>query len=164
MKEAAEHLTDGVNVIAIEVHSFASHNADFTLDPTLIEKLESDKAEGEAPPLLVKTYVPTGALWRYSLAQSFEEGWEKPGFDDSTWDRDRTPMGYGRGLPVTTSLRDMKDEMTRVRLRREFTIVHRDQIDRLGLQVSWDDGFIAYVNGHEIGRGGVGKERRGALT
>ncbi len=155
LKGAAKHLTDGVNVIAIEAHSFAPDNPDFMLDPFLIEKLESDKAEGEAPPLLVKTYVPSGALWRYSLAQSFEEGWEKPGFDDSAWERDRTPMGYG--LRVTTSLEDMQDTMTRVRLRRKFTIAHRDQIEKLGLQVTWDDGFIAYVNGHEIGRGGVAR-------
>ncbi|MFT5189166.1 MAG: hypothetical protein ACI957_002195, partial [Verrucomicrobiales bacterium] len=157
LRDAKDHLKEGVNVIAIEAHSIDSDEGDFTLSPFLVEKLDAETVGGEAPPLVSTTYVPLGELWRYSLEQKFEDGWEKPEFDDRKWPEGRTPMGYGGRLPIATSLRKMKDAFTRVRFRREIDISDEKDMDSLGLLVGWDDGFIAYVNGHEIGRGGVAR-------
>jgi hypothetical protein len=52
-----------------------------------------------------------------------------------------------------------------VYLRHEFEIEHADYIAELGLMISYDDGFIAYLNGKEVARANVekgrGKEAKG---
>ncbi len=42
-------------------------------------------------------------------------------------------------------------------LRREFTVEQADKITELGLSINFADSFIAYINGHEVGRVGVGR-------
>ena len=66
-------------------------------------------------------------------------------------------MGYGKKYPVATSLKAMEDEVTRVRFRRSFPVDDLGALEHVGLIVSWDDGFIAYLNGHELGRAGVAR-------
>ncbi len=157
LEKAEKHLKVGRNVVAIECHSIDSDEGDFTLDPFLLEELDSDLAGGESPPL-VSTEVTLGEnRWRYTLEQEFEKGWATTDFDDSKWKRGRMPMGYGKRYPVRTSLRAMEKEVARVRFRRSFPVDNFEALEHVGLIVSWDDGFIAYLNGHELGRAGVAR-------
>ncbi len=158
LKEAANHfLAEGENVLAIEVHARSADSEGFCLHIELVEKLSADKAEGEAPPLMTRPVLPVGADWRFSVAREFEAGWADPEFDDSAWDQGPTPMGYGRELRIQTSLEAMENAFTKVCFRRTFTVSDRDDLETLGLQIIWDDGFIAYLNGSEIGRAGVAR-------
>ena len=165
LDKAEQWLREGTNVIAIECHSIDSDEGDFTLDPFLVEELDSDRAGGEALPIAAIPYRPEDDTWRYSLEQDYDSGWEAADFDDSAWEEGEVPMGYGKRLRVRTSLKDMKDEKTRVRLRKALALSASEWEEPLGLVVTWDDGFIAYINGHEMGRAGVargaGKEALG---
>ena len=159
LSQAETHIKKtGPNVIAIEAHSIGFGEGDFTLNPFLIESLDPYRVNGVQPPLVVTTpQVPASAHWSYSLSQDFEDGWKDPGFDDAAWRRDRMPMGYGKNYRVNTRLEEMPDRGARVRFRREIDIANDGDIDRLGLMVVWDDGFIAYANGRELGRGLVAR-------
>ena len=64
--------------------------------------------------------------------------------------------GFGYGdKDDKTVLDDMEDKYKTVYLRREFEIPADTDLDEIGLSVSYDDGFIAYLNGKELLRIGV---------
>jgi hypothetical protein len=52
----------------------------------------------------------------------------------------------------------MKGQYSVVYLRHEFEIEQADQISDIALMINYDDGFIAYLNGKEVARKGVGKD------
>ena len=107
--------------------------------------------------------VKKGASWSY-LAGSHPSGnWTASGFDDSSWKTGTAGFGYGDKDDATEL--DMRDKFKTVYLRRQFEIPAGAKLDDLGLLVSYDDGFIAYLNGKEVLRIGVdfesGKTARG---
>jgi len=77
--------------------------------------------------------------------------WAKPGFDDSAWLDGATGIGYGDGDDATV-LTDMRGNYLSVYLRRRFTIDDPKQAGNLILEVAYDDGFVAYLNGVEVAR------------
>ena len=79
--------------------------------------------------------------------------WTLPGFDDSSWSAGSTGIGYADGDDATT-LSDMRNNYTSVYLRRNFTIA--GDLTNAVLDVGYDDGFVAYLNGTEIGRFNMG--------
>jgi hypothetical protein len=78
------------------------------------------------------------------------------GFDDSLWPRGPSGFGYGDD-DDETELDDMQQTDTQpgyrsVFLRHTFQIPDLAAVDQLVLEVDYDDGFIAYLNGVEVGR------------
>ena len=55
----------------------------------------------------------------------------------------------------------MKDRFTAVYVRRAFTVDDLADVEKLTLGMRWDDGFVAYLNGHEIVRRNVIKGEGG---
>ena len=90
--------------------------------------------------------------WRYRLGDSEPPAdWYQQGFDDADWQLGEGGFGYDDGddntiLPPTLS----------VYLRKEFEIVDVDVIAALTLYADYDDAFVAYLNGEEIGRANIG--------
>ena len=78
-------------------------------------------------------------------------GWTTTGFDDSQWTPGATSVGYGDNDDATV-LTDMRGNYASVYLRRPFTVAAGENLDGLLLSVRYDDGFVAYLNGTEIGR------------
>ena len=77
--------------------------------------------------------------------------WRSPGFDDSTWSAGPAPFFYG--LPLAgTELKDMRGVYPGVYLRRTFVAGSVADIGKLTLRALADDGFVAWINGHEIAR------------
>jgi hypothetical protein len=71
------------------------------------------------------------------------------------------PAGFGysdSGHDFGTPLPDMKGHYTTLYIRHEFAVEEADQISDIGLLIDYDDAFIAYLNGKEVLRKGVGKE------
>ena len=107
--------------------------------------------------------LKTGRVWRYfkglvepspkkvgnDLIPTLE--WTQSGFNDSKWSRGTVSIGYGDNDDKTT-LGDMRNRYTSVYLRHSFAIGDPYEMDNLMLHVEYDDGFIAYLNGEEIGR------------
>ncbi len=99
-----------------------------------------------------------------SQAPSPRIGWASPGFDASGWKTGEAGFGYGDGDDKTL-LDDMRNNYKVVYIRREFEIPEGTNARDLGLAISYDDAFIAYLNGKEILRVGVdfgsGKSAKG---
>jgi len=78
--------------------------------------------------------------------------WTQEGLDDSSWQAGTTGAGYNYqgliGLDVST----MRNSNTTVYVRVPFTVEDPSAIQDLTLRMSFDDGMIAYINGHEVAR------------
>jgi hypothetical protein len=99
---------------------------------------------------------PTGSQWKYFKGRSEAStpevaAWRAPGFDDSPWVTGRTPIYYGEQVSGT-ALSEMRGNYTSVFLRRTFTIAEPIAVTQLVLGAICDDGFIAWINGHEVVR------------
>ena len=101
--------------------------------------------------------IPKHSMWQY-LAGSHpaDAAWTKLGFDPNLWKVAQAGFGYGN-KEVRTVLADMRTNYSVVYIRHEFEIEHADHIAEIGLMINYDDAFIAYLNGHEVVRKGVGK-------
>lgn len=108
--------------------------------------------------------------WKYVLgtqeASNPRDVWRMQSFDDSGWlpsgATASAPIGYpsADGGPLETSIQTTLPTSalggyTCVFLRKTITIANAAQITGLTLQVRYDDGFVAWLNGVEIGRAGV---------
>ena len=88
--------------------------------------------------------------------------WFKPAFDDSSWIAGTNGAGYevGEGFeklitPNFNFVEQMHYKATSLYLRFPFEIGDIDSINaakNLLLRMKCDDGFIAYINGHEVAR------------
>ena len=86
--------------------------------------------------------------WRY-IVPSFdvETGWNTIEFDVSNWDEGSGGFGYADGDDGT-----IIDPAISVYFRRIFSISDLTKLSSAILSADYDDGFVAYLNGHEIGR------------
>jgi hypothetical protein len=101
--------------------------------------------------------IPEGAVWRYVHAGAPRgHDWTRPEFDAGSWATGESPFGYGRGTE-RTDLQAMRGSHTLLFVRREFQFAHPDRVTEMGLQIDYDDAFIAYLNGREVARVGVGR-------
>ena len=110
-----------------------------------------------APPLDYKTLVPKNAEWKYLAAQHPQgRGWTLPDFDAAAWKDGVAGFGFGEA-EARTDLERRRDQPASIYIRREFKIEQADKVTELGLLVNYRDAFIAYVNGREVARVGVGR-------
>jgi hypothetical protein len=96
-----------------------------------------------------KTLVNRGDSFRY-LAPNSTPGsaWTSLSFNDSSWQQGISGFGYGDGDDAT-----LVDAGTpSIYVRTLFTISDSQLIDKLWLDIDFDDGFVAYINGVEIAR------------
>ena len=99
-----------------------------------------------------ETVVSAGDMWSWFPGYSQPaSGWNTRGFDDSSWLTGPGGLGYGDGDDLTEI-----DNVPSVYMRREFTLHDISAISAFCLFVDFDDGFVAYLNGHEIARANIG--------
>ncbi len=131
-----------------EVETLRAH-----LLPDLVSYASIDAALAAPDVLLTQ-----GAEWSFFRGKkepSDDLAWTAPAFDDSSWERGPGGFGYGDGDDQTV-LSDMAKAYTTLYLRRRFEIAHRTALSALTLRVLVDDGFVAYLNGAEVGRTAAG--------
>src|SRR5262245_49893840 len=118
---------------------------------------ESAKSTPAQPPIDFKVLIPRNAEWSY-LAGQHPRGldWTQLGFNAQGWRNGAVAMGFGDG-PFRTELAELRGQAASVYLRREFQVEQTDKITELGLMVDYRDAFIAYINGREVARVGVGR-------
>jgi hypothetical protein len=115
------------------------------------------KEPAAEPPEDFIAVIPKNAQWEYLAgAHPTGEGWMHTAFDGAGWKVGQAPFGYGI-LAHQTVLDDMRGHYSTVYIRHEFEIEHADHVAEIGLMISYDDAFIAYLNGKEVVRKGVGK-------
>lgn len=103
------------------------------------------------PPPVVKTIVPTSQRtpleWAWTT-QKPADGWEQPGFDDSSWQRG--PAGFGtRGTPGTTVRTEWRT--SDIWIRRTFELnTDIDELGDLQLIIHHDEDAEVYINGQRV--------------
>lgn len=104
--------------------------------------------------------VDLGPGWRYfkgeqepspDLEGNPTMAWAQPEFSDVFWAEGVTGLGYGDGDDATV-LSDMRNGYLSVYARRHFQWDPETPIDGVVLDVAYDDGYVAYLNGEEIAR------------
>lgn len=70
--------------------------------------------------------------------------------DNETWKQGPTGIGYGDGDDATEI-----EQTVSVYLTREFEVIDKSKIASLYLDIDYDDGFVAFLNGREIARSNI---------
>lgn len=110
---------------------------------------------GDKVPPVAKMIIGQGSNWAYLPGnEKPPEDWTKLEFNHSSWQKGESGFGFG-DEDDRTLLEDMKDNYSTVYLRRSFALPDAADLKKLGLAVSYDDAFIAYINGKEILRVGI---------
>ncbi|MBN1669827.1 MAG: lamin tail domain-containing protein [Kiritimatiellae bacterium] len=99
--------------------------------------------------------VARGAVWRWcrgtAEASDPAGAWRQTGYDDSDWNTGAAPLGYG-AWSFGTVLDDMRYSYSSAFFRREFEIESPGRAAELRVSIEFDDGFVAWLNGEEVGR------------
>ncbi|HZL43472.1 MAG TPA: hypothetical protein VFD66_09355, partial [Verrucomicrobiae bacterium] len=84
--------------------------------------------------------------------------WMTPGYSADAWTSGNLPAGYGFSGLATDLTRTMKSSAPSLYLRKQFTATSAQATgtNPLVLQVEYNDGFVAYLNGREVARANCG--------
>lgn len=97
--------------------------------------------------------IPLNSQWRYFKGTSEPPAdWREVTYADNVWSSGIAPIYYGEDLGPGTVLTDMRTNYSTIYARHAFTLADPAAIDRLALRVFVDDGFVAWINGHEVAR------------
>ena len=95
-----------------------------------------------------ETAIFANDYWSYLVPESEPEStWNELNFDDSDWDIGLGGFGYGDGDDGTIT-----DQAISVYFRTNFEVEDLSKLSSAVISADYDDGFIAYLNGVEIGR------------
>jgi CotH kinase protein/Lamin Tail Domain/Secretion system C-terminal sorting domain len=95
-----------------------------------------------------ETIITDSTLWKYKTPFTTISSWELSNFNDATWATGKGGIGYGDADDSTI----VPSNITSLYLRKSFTVTDTSAIENLILNVDYDDGYIAYLNGVEIAR------------
>lgn len=95
--------------------------------------------------------VKAEQTWKYHVGTTDPGNtWTETDFNDNSWSEGPGGFGYGDdddGTDIGTT--------ASVFLRIKFTIEDLSQIEKVILLADYDDAFVAYINGTEVGRSGI---------
>ena len=136
-KLAADALTEGENVLAVEVHQSSSTSSDVSFN------LGLDTALADT------SIVAAGATWRY-LDDGSDQGtdWQTAEFDDSAWSSGPAELGFGEDDEAT----EITSGHITYYFRHTFSMGDPAGVDSLRLYLKRDDGAVVYLNGTEVAR------------
>jgi hypothetical protein len=134
--------TDGLDTYITERIGFIDENIPVTLTAGM--------DGGGGTPL-----IRAGETWRFFRGTKEPSGgtrsWANRTFNDTSWEQGEMGIGYADGDDATL-LTDMEGAYTTVYLRRAFAVANPTQIQGLFLDIDYDDGFVAFLNGNEVAR------------
>jgi hypothetical protein len=133
--------------VEIEVNGFMTYDREvIKLDPARTAKLH---AKLFGPPPKVIAVVPTSQkqpqTWRYTTEKP-ADGWEQPGFNDSTWKEG--PGGFGEGTTPNSKVRTPW-KTSDIWLRRTVD-VPAGGTSGLSLDIHHDEDVEVYINGTQV--------------
>ena len=96
-----------------------------------------------------RTLVNQGDIFKYTVPyEQPNPSWNTLAFNDEDWLSGASGFGYDDGDDATF----IPQGTTSVLVRRKFNINDIDKLNELFLDIDFDDGFVAYINGIEISR------------
>ena len=121
------------------------------------KKPETTKSNPAMPAVDHKTLITKNSEWQF-LAGQHPQGlaWTQHEFNARQWKTGAASFGFGDGT-VRTELAPARGRPASIYLRKQFTIDQADKVTELGLIIDYKDAFIAYINGREVARVGVGR-------
>jgi hypothetical protein len=130
--------------VEIEVNGYMTYDrAMIKADP---EKMAEAARKLYLPPPIIKTVVPTsqkeGLEWTYTTDEP-GDGWEKPGFDDSSWKKGTGGFG-AEGTPGSVVRTEWKS--SDIWLRRSFELKDA-KFGQPQLSIHHDEDAEVYING-----------------
>ena len=100
-------------------------------------------------------FIAPGETWKFFKGteppSNPPNAWKAIDFDDSNWQTGAAGFGYGDNDDATI-LNDMLNNYVSVYIRKEFSASSPPADEVIKLDIDYDDGFIAYLNGREIAR------------
>ena len=100
--------------------------------------------------------VPAASTWNYWYSESAPgENWRLPSFDAGSWDEGTSGIGFG-SITLVTQLNRLAVNRRIFFARHSFDISDPAAARSLWLRIDYNDGFIAYINGMEVARRGLG--------
>jgi hypothetical protein len=113
--------------------------------------IASGKDERSAPVNHWETVIYRTDFWKYKVGDSEPpSNWIDLNFDDSTWPMGKGGFGYGSQDTCINTF--VPPGSYSVFVRKKFNIYDVNKISQAVLHLDFDDGFVAYLNGVEVGR------------
>ena len=94
-----------------------------------------------------ESVVVPGQPWMYTIPNGANADWTVLNFDDSSWLEGNSGIGYGDNDDNTVI-----SPTVALFMRKKFEIQDLSLISRAVLDIDYDDGFVAYINGVEVAR------------
>jgi hypothetical protein len=98
-----------------------------------------------------ETAVFADSIWQYETPTAEIPLWNSSTFNSSAWSSGPASIGYGDGDDAT----DIIGPFTTIYSRINFQCTNINAIKKTILDIDYDDGFVAYLNGIEIARAGL---------
>lgn len=120
--------------------------------PFLVYASEKDR---RPIPTFWYTIIDKGDIWKYIIPEEEPaSNWKLAEFNDDVWLNGATGIGYGDKDDATIIAKNTLS----VFMRKKVTVNNLELLDELWLHFDFDDAFVAYLNGTEIARQGIGKK------
>ena len=95
-----------------------------------------------------ESVVLPGDQWDYLVPSSQpSSSWNQLGYNSSSWSTGNSGFGYGDGDDAT-----IVSNTISIYIRKTFSITNLSDIEAIILDLDYDDGFVAYLNGQEVAR------------
>jgi hypothetical protein len=105
------------------------------------------------------THISSGSTWKYFLgtqpASTPEDAWRAIGFNDGSWPSGPSPLGYNSPAETVLPNPNTTTPYQSVYFRKTFNVANPADVVRLNASIGIDDGYVAWINGVEIGRDNV---------
>ncbi len=99
-----------------------------------------------------ETAINANTTWKYyAQSNAPDTNWRNRSFNDASWSSGPGGIGFGDADDATTVAQGRA-----VLLRKTFTVADTAQLANAILNIDYDDGFVAYLNGVEIARANLG--------
>jgi len=145
----SSYLKVGVNSIAVEIHNRSLNSSDISFDAKITSNQDN---VGPAPGT---TAIAYGAVWAYyDGVIAPPSSWNQATFDDDSWQLGASQLEYGDGDEATELSYGPNSQNKTISyyFRKNVELDSVDASSTLTMSVTYDDGFVCYVNGQEVHR------------
>ncbi len=110
----------------------------------------------EDTPVIVGDNGAVDASYFVPVNNDLGDTWTALDFDDAAWQKGKLGVGFGDSTGFednyTTTIQPntVNEDATNIMVRVPFTLDNLDGLDKLVLQMKYDDGFVAYINGEQV--------------
>ena len=101
------------------------------------------------------TLLEKGSSWKYDDSKTQPApNWISGDFDDSSWSEGNSPIGFGdlTGAPLATTAFSGSANGLTFYARKTFDLTGATDFLTSSANILYDDGFVLFLNGHEIAR------------